>query len=88
MILVREMQELRRDSQLLEDIERGESLAHGQTVIQLSVDYHLRRRPVLYVAGGVPAFVACAVGPEGSLELLVLAKDGRGWVWVGGRTSC
>jgi hypothetical protein len=37
-VLVREVEEAARDTALLEDVEQGESVRHGETVVEVVVD--------------------------------------------------
>jgi hypothetical protein len=70
-VLIREVQEATWDAAFLEDIEQGQTLRYGETVVQIAVDDELRGVELKDTFGGrrIPATVVVTVVPEGSVEL-------------------
>lgn len=64
MVLVWERQKLARHTQLLQGIKHGQPLANGESIIELIMDYELRRCPVLNKDGRVPFGVTLTVFPD------------------------
>lgn len=71
MILIGEVEESAWYAALLEDVEEGETLGDGQTVVEVAVDDEHGGGPAHDVLGGrwVPAFIVIADFPEGAVEL-------------------
>jgi hypothetical protein len=75
MALIREMQEPRRDTKRLEDVEKTQALSDGQTEIQIVVDDELGRAEVLGVVDGIPFLVVVTVVPDGAVLVLLDEPD-------------
>ena len=69
MVLVWEVQELGRDTLQLESVEGSNTLADRKAVVELGMDNHLRRSPVVNELCGIPLFILATVVPKISLEL-------------------
>jgi hypothetical protein len=68
-VLIREVQELRWNAPLLQNVEQHDPLRFWETIVKGVVHHKLGSSPVQDVVDRVPALVVLAVVPESSVEL-------------------
>jgi hypothetical protein len=69
-ILVGEVEEAAGDAEQLKGVEHGDTLAHGETVVEVVVDDELRGGEVFGVGQGVRLGVDLALVPDGAVVLV------------------
>jgi len=68
-VLIRKMEKFRWNPLLLENVESSQSLADRQSIVQLSMDNHLRSGPVVYQTCRIPFLITSSVTPQSTLKL-------------------